>query len=65
MLGIDAFHGSVFYYNRNFVFRPNDALDEADGNPTPNPHIPIAALWHNFTDRFHPLMIPCLSGGFM
>ncbi|MFY9744343.1 MAG: carboxypeptidase regulatory-like domain-containing protein [Candidatus Sulfotelmatobacter sp.] len=33
--GGNAFHGSVFYYNRNSVFGANDALDEAAGNPKP------------------------------
>jgi Carboxypeptidase regulatory-like domain len=33
--GTNAFHGSVFYYNRNSVFGANDALDKAAGNPKP------------------------------
>jgi hypothetical protein len=33
--GGNAFHGAVFYYNRNSVFGANDALDKAAGNPKP------------------------------
>jgi hypothetical protein len=33
--GSNAFHGSVFYYNRNSVFSANDALDKSLGNPKP------------------------------
>jgi len=33
--GSNAFHGSVFYYNRNSVFGANDALDKEAGNPKP------------------------------
>jgi hypothetical protein len=33
--GSNAFHGSVFYYNRNSVFGANDALDESAGYPKP------------------------------
>ncbi|HEX8816732.1 MAG TPA: TonB-dependent receptor [Terriglobales bacterium] len=33
--GSNAFHGSVFYYNRNSVFEANDALDKASGFPKP------------------------------
>jgi hypothetical protein len=33
--GSNAFHGSVFYYNRNSAFEANDALDKAAGNPKP------------------------------
>ncbi len=33
--GTNAFHGTVFYYNRNSAFGANDALDESVGNPKP------------------------------
>ena len=33
--GGNAFHGGVFYYNRNSAFEANDALDKAAGNPKP------------------------------
>ena len=33
--GGNAFHGSVFYYNRNSATGANDALDKAVGNPKP------------------------------
>jgi len=33
--GSNAFHGSVFYYNRNSVTGANDALDKASGFPKP------------------------------
>jgi hypothetical protein len=33
--GGNAFHGSVFYYNRNSATGANDALDKAAGNPKP------------------------------
>ena len=33
--GSNAFHGTVFYYNRNSVFEANDALDKSVGNPKP------------------------------
>ena len=33
--GGNAFHGSVFYYNRNSVLEADDALDKAAGNPNP------------------------------
>ncbi|HEY1659429.1 MAG TPA: carboxypeptidase regulatory-like domain-containing protein [Candidatus Sulfotelmatobacter sp.] len=33
--GGNAFHGSVFYYNRNSATGANDALDEAAGIPKP------------------------------
>jgi hypothetical protein len=33
--GSNAFHGSVFYYNRNSVTGANDALDKAAGFPKP------------------------------
>ena len=33
--GSNAFHGSLFYYNRNSVFAANDALDKAAGIPKP------------------------------
>ncbi len=34
--GSNAFHGSVFYYNRNSAFSANDQLDEKAGNPKPD-----------------------------
>jgi hypothetical protein len=34
--GTNAYHGSVFYYNRNSVFSANDALDKAAGYPKPD-----------------------------
>jgi hypothetical protein len=33
--GGNAFHGGVFYYNRNSAVEANDALDKAAGNPKP------------------------------
>jgi Carboxypeptidase regulatory-like domain len=33
--GSNAFHGSVFYYNRNSAFGANDALDKGQGFPKP------------------------------
>jgi hypothetical protein len=33
--GSNAFHGSVFYYNRNSATGANDSLDKAAGNPKP------------------------------
>src|SRR5271157_2984849 len=33
--GGNAFHGSMFYYNRNSATGANDALDKAAGNPKP------------------------------
>jgi len=33
--GSNAFHGGVFYYNRNSVTGANDALDKASGFPKP------------------------------
>ena len=37
--GGNAFHGSVFYYNRNSAFEANDALDKAAGNPKPEDNL--------------------------
>ncbi len=34
--GGNAFHGSLFYYNRNSFFGANDQLDEEAGDPKPN-----------------------------
>jgi hypothetical protein len=34
--GSNAFHGSLFYYNRNSAFGANDQLDEQAGIPKPN-----------------------------
>ena len=33
--GSNAFHGGLFYYNRNSATGANDALDKAAGNPKP------------------------------
>lgn len=37
--GGNAFHGGVFYYNRNSAFEANDALDKAAGNPKPEDNL--------------------------
>jgi hypothetical protein len=37
--GSNAFHGGVFYYNRNTAFEANDALDKAAGNPKPEDNL--------------------------
>jgi len=37
--GGNAFHGEVFYYNRNTAFEANDALDKAAGNPKPEDNL--------------------------
>ncbi len=37
--GGNAFHGEVFYYNRNSAFEANDALDKAAGNPKPDDNL--------------------------
>jgi hypothetical protein len=33
--GSNAFHGNVFYYNRNSAFEANDAISKASGYPKP------------------------------
>ena len=55
--GSNAFHGSVFYYNRNSAIGANDALDKAAGNPKPEDALATIRRRSWWADRTQPFMV--------